>query len=122
LDPGKSVLVELASNRNLSGHLKANQPHYMSADGWNRDNKINRADLLLSLMFHESEPTLASEHVLGNGQLHELDLTGQLALDRPMLVARIDRAGARLDLDNVPSPPKIDQLTLVRLILPIKGL
>ena len=31
-----------------------------------------------------------------------------------MLVARIDRTGARLVLDKAPSPPKIDQLTLVR--------
>ena len=37
-----------------------------------------------------------------------------------MLVARIDRTGARLVLENAPSPPKIDQLTLVRIILPLK--
>ena len=36
-----------------------------------------------------------------------------------MLVARINRPGARLVLDNAPSPPKIDQLTLVRIILPL---
>jgi hypothetical protein len=47
-------------------------------------------------------------------------LTGLLALKRPMLVARINRPGAQLRLDNVPSPPKIDQLTLVRIILPLK--
>ena len=71
------------------------------------------------MMFHESEITPASERVLGNGPLHRLDLSGQLALERPMLVARIDRTGARLVLEKVPSPPKIDQLTLVRLILPL---
>ncbi len=37
-----------------------------------------------------------------------------------MLVARIKRPGARLVLDNAPSPPKIDQTTLVRIILPLK--
>jgi hypothetical protein len=121
LAPGKTVQVELTSNRNLSGHLKANLPSYMSEQGWNRDTKIDRAELMIALMFHDSESTLASEHVLANGPLHDLDLTGQLALARPMLVARINRTGARLDLDNVPSPPKIDQLTLVRLILPIGG-
>jgi len=76
---------------------------------------------LLAVMFHDSESTLASERVLANGPLHDLDLTGQLALQRPMLVARINRPGARLDLDHVPSPPKIDQMTLVRIILPLKN-
>ena len=71
-------------------------------------------------MFHDSESTPANERVLGNGPLHRIDLSGQLALQRPMLVARIDRTGARLVLDKAPSPPKIDQLTLVRLILPLK--
>jgi hypothetical protein len=37
-----------------------------------------------------------------------------------MLVARIDRPGARLLLENAPSPPKIDQTTLLRVILPLK--
>ena len=48
------------------------------------------------------EPDRASTS-LGNATLHDLDLTGQLALDRPMLVARIDRPGAQLVLDNAPS-------------------
>ena len=72
-------------------------------------------------MFHDSESTPANEQrALANGPLHRLDLSGQLALQRPMLVARINRTGARLVLDKAPSPPKIDQLTLVRLILPLK--
>jgi hypothetical protein len=119
--PSSSVRLELTSNRNLSGHLKANLPHYLSDQAWNRESKIDRGELLLSLMFHDSESALASEHFLANGPLHDLDFTGQLALERPMLVARIKRPGARLALDNVPSPPKIDQLTLVRIILPLKS-
>ena len=51
--------------------------------------------------------------------LHDLDLTGQLVLDRPMLVARINRPGAQLVLDNAPSTPKIDQTTMLRVILPL---
>ncbi|MFI5458267.1 MAG: hypothetical protein ACHRXM_22785 [Isosphaerales bacterium] len=121
LAPGATVRVALTSDRNMSGHLKDNLPHYLSNQPWNRDLKIDRAELLLAVMFHDSESTLASEHVLANGPLHDLDLTGQLALQRPMLVARINRPGARLDLDNVPSPPKIDQMTLVRIILPLKN-
>ena len=37
-----------------------------------------------------------------------------------MLVARIKRPGAQLVLENAPSPPKIDQTTMLRIILPLK--
>ena len=71
-------------------------------------------------MFHDSETTLSSDRILANEPLHDLDLTGQLALKRPMLVARVKRTGAQLVLDSAASPPKIDQLTMVRIILPLK--
>ncbi len=119
--PGATVKVELVrADRNLAGLLKENLPQYWSDQPWNPESKIDRAALLLAVMFHDTESTVASEHALANGPLHDLDLTGQLALQRPMLVARIDRPGARLALDNLSSPPKIDQLTLVRIILPLK--
>ncbi len=51
---------------------------------------------MLAAMFHDSQSTLSIERVLANDPLHELDLTGQLALHRPMLVARIKRPGAQL--------------------------
>ena len=57
---------------------------------------------------------------MASNPLHDLDLTGQLALDRPMLVARIDRPAAQLVLGNAPAPPKIDQTTMLRVILPLK--
>ena len=37
-----------------------------------------------------------------------------------MLVARINRPGAQLVLENAPSTPKIDQTTMLRIILPLK--
>jgi hypothetical protein len=120
LAPGATVRVELTNDRNLSGLLKDKQRNFMSDQPWNRDRQINRADLMLSAMFHESESSLSTDQVLGNDPMHDLDLTGLLALKRPMLVARINRPGAQLRLDNVPSPPRIDQLTLVRIILPLK--
>jgi hypothetical protein len=117
--PGASVNVALSSNRNLAGHLSSKASRYISDQAWNRDSfKIDRAELLQAVMFHDSETR--NERSLGNGPLHGVDLSGQLALQRPMLVARIARTGARLVLENVPSPPKIDQLTLVRIILPLK--
>ncbi len=117
--PGATVRVELASDRNLSGLLKDRQRNYGGDQPGNRDRPINRADLLIAAMFHGSQSALSSERVLANDPMNELDLTGQLALLRPMLVAKIKRPGARLAMDNVPSAPKIEQLTLVRIILPL---
>jgi hypothetical protein len=122
LAPGATVRVELSRERNLSGLLKDKQKNYLTDQPWNREHRIDRADLMLAAMFHDSESTLSSERALANDPLHDLDLSGQLALQRPMLVARIKRTGARLVLDkvNAPSAPKIEQLTLVRIILPLK--
>ena len=66
---------------------------------------------MLGIMFHDSESSLATERVLANDPLQDLDMTGQLALKRPMLVARINRPGARLVLDAPAPAPKFDQLT-----------
>ncbi len=118
--PGATIQVELSGDRNLSGHLKDKAAGYLSDQPTNRNMKINRADLLLAAMFHDSESSRAAVQSLGNSTLHDLDLTGQLALDRPMLVARIKRPGAQLVLDNPPSPPKIDQTTMLRIILPLQ--
>jgi hypothetical protein len=74
---------------------------------------------MLGAMFHDSQSSISSERTLANDPLGDLDLTGQLALSRPMLVARIKRPGAQLIIDNAPSTPKIEQLTLVRIILPL---
>ena len=74
---------------------------------------------MLAVMFHDSESTSGKRAMSPTTHFTSLDLTGQLALRRPMLVARINRARRQLVLDNAPSPPKIDQVTLVRLILPL---
>ena len=120
LAPGATVKVELAGNRNLAGLLRDRAPEYLSDQPWNRNRKISRADLLLAIMFHGSESTRGSEQSLSNVALHDLDLTAQLALDRPMLVAKIKRPGAQLVLENPPSPPRIDQTTMIRIILALK--
>ena len=86
----------------------------------NPDFRIDRPALLLDAMFHDSESQRGQR--AGPGQRRRcttLDLTGQLALSRPMLVARVSRPGSRLVLDNAPSPPKVDQATLLRVILPL---
>lgn len=118
--PGATIRVELTNDRTLSGHLKSKLPNYLSDQPWDRDFKINRADLMLAVMFHDSESNRTTEQALSNVTLRDLDLTGQLALDRPMLVARIHRPGSQLAFLSTPSPPKVDQTTLLRVILPLR--
>jgi hypothetical protein len=114
------VRVELSSDRQLSGLLKSESGSYMPGKDFSAQaGKINRANLIMAVMFHDSQGTTA-ERVLSSDPLRYLDLTGQLALDRPMLVARVDRPAARLVLDNAPANPKLDETTVVRVILPLK--
>ncbi len=120
LAPGATIKVELTSDRFLANLLKDRASTYLSTQPGNQDFKISRANLLLALMFHGSESTRTSEQSLGNVALHDLDLSGQLALDRPMLVGRVKQPGAQLVLENSPSPPRVDQTTMLRIILPLK--
>lgn len=120
--PGQTIRVELAHNRNLSGLLKDRRENYQPPSSADPSKKLDRGDLLLAIMFHESESTRAlGGRALANSQLRDLDLTGQLALGRPMLVARVDRPAAQLAVGNAPGEPKIDQTTMLRVILPMKS-
>lgn len=121
--PGATVNVQLKGDRNLSGLLRDKMAKVLpdARGGYLDPAKINRADLLLTILFHESQSFLASEQTVANDPLGYLDLSGQLALDRPMLVAKINRPGSSLLLGNASGTPKIDQTTLVRIILPLKS-
>lgn len=124
LAPGQTMRVELQPDRSLSGELKAREPKYMSgvATGDGSAATLNRGDLILASMFHEAESRrTGKEQPLGNSVLHDLDLTGQLALQRPMLVARIKRPAAQLAIGNAPDEPKVEQSTILRVILPLKA-
>ena len=78
-----------------------------------------RPDLVRTLMFHRglgekaaSMPSLA---------FRSIDLTEQLEMHRPMLVAEFDGPAAQLRLSGHGSAPKITQTTVVRVILPLKS-
>ena len=122
LAPGQTVQVELKPDRSLAGYLKSLSGSIISTQPYMTDEfKIDRANLLLTLMFHDSMTAASGnngEMALASVPLHYLDLTGQLALDRPMLVAKYDRPPTRLLLENAPSPPKVAQTSIVRVILP----
>ncbi len=119
--PRATIRVELApSERDLSGYLRDRKKLYSQPDpGADPQFKIDRAALVLDAMFHASEANAPNERALANDALDELDLTGQLVLGRPMLAARVDRPGARLILDNPPSPPQFERTSVLRVILPL---
>ena len=121
LAPGATVRVELSRDRQLPGLLRDRSRTYLPGTlGTLEGGRINRADLTLALMFHGSQASgTAADRPLPSNPLHYLVLTGLLALNRPMLVGRVDRPAARLVLGNAPVPPRIDQTTLVRVVLPL---
>lgn len=112
--PGASVRVELTPDRTLSGYLKSLN---MSAQASYGTTEIDRANLVRTLMFNDAIG--GGSEQLANATLDDLDLSGQLMLDRPMLVARVDGSAADLVLTGAGSEPKIDQTTIVRIILPL---
>lgn len=122
IEPHATIRVELARNdRDLSGYLKDERKRYVAPNPSDPDFKIDRSALMLDAMFHDSESQIGNDRAMGNDAMHEVDLTGQLALSRPMLVARVRRPGSRLILDNAPSPPKVDHATLLRVLLPLNS-
>ncbi len=119
LEPRVVKRVELTYPRSLSGYLHSRQEGYLPQVQSSREKPINRVDLLVAAMFHDSEATAAGEPPLTSDALHHLDLTGQLALSRPMLVARVATPGTDIKLDDATAKPKRNTLTMVRLLLPL---
>ncbi len=80
--PGATSRIGVSSgtDRSLSGYLHDKQSRYLNPAYGNSDFQINRSDLMLNVMFHDSESTTASDRILANEPLHDVDLTGQLSL------------------------------------------
>jgi hypothetical protein len=119
--PGASIEVASQLDRTLSSELsdQENRNAYLRNLYYNgNDNRINRDKLMRAILFHDSDLT---DDAVPSRTLHELDLTGQLALGRPMLVARVDRPAAQLVLRDNDAEAKTDQTTLIRLILPLSS-
>jgi hypothetical protein len=115
LAPGESRQVELTQDRSLAGYLKDLVPDY---DRRPPSATIDRAALMRAILFRESDTSGATPWP--SRPLHGLDLTGQLLLDRPMLVAEVDRPMSELTLGEA-SPGRVeDRTTLIRVILPLK--
>ncbi len=118
--PGATIQVHTTDNRLLATELKKNMsPVRVGSTASSREGNLDRNDLMLAMMFHGSMATVTGEALTPSAALRDLDLTGQLALNRPMLVARIDRPAAQLNLAGAPNLPKIEQSTILRIILPL---
>ena len=123
--PGASVSLDGAANRTLGGWLgdesnsfngvNTNQYPYQTVDD-SQLAGINRSSLVRVLMFREA---LGSRSSKTSVPLQYLDLSGLTALGRPMLVAEVKAPAAMLSLGKLPSPPQVDQTTVVRVLLPI---
>jgi len=117
IEPGASIQVELKNNRTLAGYLES-QNQSMPIDPWNQQrSQLSRPDLVRTLMFRDGGGSRAT--ALASNPLRYLDLSGQLALDRPMLVAVVDDPGSTLFMGDEPRSPRIEQTTLLRVILPL---
>ena len=117
--PNVVIRVELTKDRYLSGLLGESAKHYINDQNQApQQEKLDRADLLIGIMFHDSRDP-GSEVPKENAVFRSLDLSGQLALGRPMLVGKLKRPAAALVLDNAGVEPKTEQTTIVRMILPL---
>jgi hypothetical protein len=118
IEPNATIRVELTKDRQLSGLLNENSKKYLEGAQLSPEDRLKRPELVLSVMFHDSRDP-ASEGPKANTVLRNLDLTGLLALGRPMLVAQVNRPAAELVLENAGVDPKIEQTTMLRIMLPL---
>ncbi len=114
--PNATTRIETQSNRTLSGYLNDLRPKYLSADYF-QSNAIQRDPLLRAVLFRDSD--VGSQGEIPSRVLHGLDLTGQLQLNRPMVIGRIARPVAALGLGDGKIKPEVDQTTLLRVVLPV---
>jgi hypothetical protein len=127
IEPGATISLDGAQNRFLNNWLADDESRsfttvntnpyvYPNNADDNLGNGISRASLARVMMFREA---MGAKSTKTNVPLQFIDLTGQAALKRPMLIAEVDGPLAKLELGTVPSAPQIDQVSLVRVILPL---
>ncbi len=79
----------------------------------------DRPDLVRTLMFHRGLGEKATS--MPSVAFRSIDLTDQLEMRRPMLVAEFDGPAAQLRLSGHGGAPKMAQTTVVRVILALKS-
>jgi hypothetical protein len=120
IEPGQTIDIEKSLDRALSEHLREQMKSFLP-DGYNFYNTnepINRDLLVREVLFHQSDP--AGMEAISSRLHFDIDLSGQVALGRPMIVAKVDRPGTQLLIDGDSGSAKTDQTTVLRVILPLK--
>jgi hypothetical protein len=120
--PGATVRVDLGSrSRPLSGYLeeRARTLNAYAAGGEVAlADRIDPADLVRVAMFREGmspKTNTPPSHPLAH-----LDLSGQLVLERPMLVADLPGPAAGLVLDEGAPTPRVRAGAVLRVLLPLR--
>lgn len=120
LGPGETVSLTDFKDQNLSSYLGTASLPTLQAYEWdNAQLNLDRVELVKHLMFNRAvrNKTNRTSYVLG-----DLDLSAQLDLGRPILVAELEGPASALVLGVKPAAdPKIAQTTLVRVLLPAAG-
>lgn len=118
IEPGASVLVNPTKTQNLTGYLDRYSVNQLeiSAQDWANEAKVK---LPRVVMFHDSGS--ANIRKMSNGPFARLDLSSLLPLNRPMLVARVNRPVSQLTLENSSTvdEARVDQITIIRCLLPL---
>ena len=124
LNPGQTRPIGDDNTHDLAGQVDSvlgrlnmtNPYQQFQAQPVGTSTLASRDDIVFAAMFRDAAGS-SFAHV-DNLSLNYLDLTGLLALDRPMLVAEVDGPVAGLDLGKVSGAPKVTQSTLIRVVLP----
>lgn len=115
--PGETIRVDSASNRNLSGFLEdigrsLNGVYAASPRG---GSVIPRAEIVRALSFARAGRRRGQKP---NLVLGDLDLSPQLDLGRPILIATLEGPSSALLLDGSEPDAREDQGTVLRVLLP----
>ncbi len=115
--PGATVRVETKQDRQISGYL-TDKLNLSSGVQMNGDGMAfgDRIDLIRGMMFHDAIIPAANQTPIGN-TYHDIDLSGLLALERPMLVAVVDHPATQVVLPGSSSLVESTQTTLLRVVL-----
>ncbi len=120
IEPGASVLVNPTKTQNLTGYLDRFSSGELTPSGMDWAERA-RTKLPRLMMFHQSGP--ATLRAMENGPFGRLDFSNILPLNRPLLVARINKPSSQLVLDGISGveSAQINQTSLVRCLLPIEA-
>ncbi len=123
LAPGQTATINTLEAKPLPTYLQGIYPNATigndsQVDPNDEQALASRASLIGQMLFRDS--LTGRVGLNSNIGLRTLDLTNQLDLGRPMLMAEVDGPATLIKLQGAGSTPRMRQTTLVRVILPLK--